>query len=143
MATAITALYGMGYTLADDESIHGEMMDEDRGSEKSSPDIHRHRQLAGAFDPAHQLFSPATSVLHAPVPSGSQYAAMLAGIGLNLTAVRPAKLETSACIYFSVVWLCTSFCPARLHVNSQAHQSRVVCPPCPLLPLQENLLHQF
>lgn len=87
MATAITSLYGMGYTLAEDESSHCEIMDEDRGSDKSSPDVHRHRQLAGAFDPAHQLFSPATSLLQPPVPAGSQYAAMLAGIGLNLTAV--------------------------------------------------------
>ena len=96
----------MGYTLAGDESSHSEMMDEDRGSDKSSPDIHRHRQLAGAFDPAHQLFSPATSLLHASVPAGSQYAAMLAGIGLNLTAVSAAsKLEVFEQFspYFSVV----------------------------------------
>lgn len=94
MATAITALYGMGYTLAEDESSHSEVTDEDRGSDKSSPDIHCHRQLAGTFDPAHQLFSPATSLLQAPVPAGSQYAAMLAGIGLNLTAVRAISQQS-------------------------------------------------
>ena len=125
MATAITALYGMGYTLAEDESSHSEMMEEDRGSDKSSPDIHRHRQLAGAFDPAHQLFRPANS-LQTPVPAGSQYAAMLAGIGLNLNAVSAAlKLviiwELQPLLFYGMPMMCSNARPqARPSCHAKA-----------------------
>lgn len=99
MASAISTLYGMGYTLAEDESSLGETMDEDRGSDKSSPDIHRHRQVTG-FDGGHQLYSPGRALLPTPVPPASQYAAMLAGIGLNLTAVRSLLHKAVSAVVF-------------------------------------------
>ena len=91
MASAITSLYSLGYTLADDELGHPDMMDEDRGSDKSSPDTHRQRQM-NAFDPAHQYYSMGSALLPTQMQPASQYAAVLAGIGLNLTAVRRSSV---------------------------------------------------
>ena len=87
MATAITALYGLGYTLADDD--HGDHMEEDRASDKSSPDILR-RHMHGGFENVHHNgghhYGMGPTAGH-PVPPMTPYATMLAGIGLNLTAV--------------------------------------------------------
>lgn len=79
-------LYGMGYTLAEEEGS-SDMMEEDRGSDKSSPDIHRHRSIPG-WEASHPMYSSGAPLLPAKTPPNAQYAAMLAGIGLNLTAVR-------------------------------------------------------
>lgn len=86
MASAISTLYGMGYSLLDDESSTLECMDEDRGSDKSSPDTLRQRNVSG-FDHVDRLFGIKQPGIPSQVPPGSQYAAVLAGIGLNLTAV--------------------------------------------------------
>ena len=95
MASAISTLYGMGYTLIDDETNTSEMLEEDRGSDKSSPDTLRQR-YAPAFDHATQLFGMSQSALP-QLPPGPQYAAVLAGIGRNLTAVRALSTSMLSC----------------------------------------------
>jgi len=90
MASAISALYGLGYTLAEDDHLEG--MEEDHASDKSSPHILHHRHMYGGFENVHHNghhhynMGPTAGHGH-PTPPMSSYAAMLAGIGLNLTAV--------------------------------------------------------
>jgi hypothetical protein len=105
MASAISALYSLGYTLAEDDNPLGEYMEEDRASDKSSPDIlrHRHRQMYG-FENVHQNGNQNGNqhfdMAHAThaMPPVSSYAAMIAGIGLNLSAVS-VPLCLSVCLF--------------------------------------------
>ena len=84
MSSAITALYGLGYTLAEKDDA-----EEDCGSDKSSPTT-LHCNMYGFGSVHHNAglqynVGPAAGMLATPL---TPYAAPLAGVGFNLPYCR-------------------------------------------------------